>query len=85
MKTLVTGGAGFIGTHLVRALAERGEDVVVLDSFEPQVHGGATPHVYPGVELHVGNVGDRAIAARALAGVDRVVHLAAAVGVGQSM
>jgi dTDP-L-rhamnose 4-epimerase len=85
MKTLVTGGAGFIGTHLVRALVERGDDVVVLDSLEPQVHGQNPPEVPEGVELIVGNVGDPELAARALVGVDKVVHLAAAVGVGQSM
>lgn len=85
MKTLVTGGAGFIGTHLVRALAEQGDQVVVLDSVESQVHGQAAPDVPAGVELIVGNVGDPDLAARALKGVDRVVHLAAAVGVGQSM
>jgi dTDP-L-rhamnose 4-epimerase len=85
MKTLVTGGAGFIGTHLVRELCARGDDVVVLDSLEPQVHGGAQPDLPPGVELIVGDVGDAALADRALAGADRVVHLAAAVGVGQSM
>ncbi len=59
MRTLVTGGAGFIGTHLVRALVERGDEVVVLDSLEPQVHGDAQPDLPAGVELIVGNVGDR--------------------------
>ena len=85
MKTLVTGGAGFIGTHLVRALLERGDQVVVVDSLESQVHGDVTPEVPRGVDFLVGNVGDQELAARALQGVDRVVHLAAAVGVGQSM
>ena len=85
MKTLVTGGAGFIGTHLVRALSEMGDEVVVLDSLESQVHGHVTPSVPSGVELIVGNIGDPELAARALQGADRVVHLAAAVGVGQSM
>jgi dTDP-L-rhamnose 4-epimerase len=85
MKTLVTGGAGFIGSHVVRELTRRGDQVVVLDSLEEQVHGGVTPDLPPSVELVVGDVGDRAAADRALAGVDRVVHLAAAVGVGQSM
>jgi len=85
MKTLVTGGAGFIGSHLVRELVRRGDQVVVLDSLEEQVHGGATPDLPASVELIVGDVGDPAAADRALAGVDRVVHLAAAVGVGQSM
>jgi dTDP-L-rhamnose 4-epimerase len=85
MKTLVTGGAGFIGSHVVRELTRRGDQVVVLDSLEEQVHGGETPDLPPSVDLVVGDVGDRAAADRALAGVDRVIHLAAAVGVGQSM
>jgi dTDP-L-rhamnose 4-epimerase len=85
MKTLVTGGAGFIGTHLVRRLVELGEDVVVLDSLEPQVHGGRPPSLPPGVRFIHGDVGDADLADEALAGVDRVVHLAAVVGVGQSM
>jgi dTDP-L-rhamnose 4-epimerase len=85
MRTLVTGGAGFIGTHLVKELVSRGDQVVVLDSLEEQVHGGSQPELPTSVELIVGDVGDVAAADRALAGVDRVVHLAAAVGVGQSM
>jgi dTDP-L-rhamnose 4-epimerase len=85
MKTLVTGGAGFIGTHLVRRLIDDGDEVVILDSLEEQVHGGQVPAVPEGVTLHIGDVGDAEIADRALEGVDRVVHLAAAVGVGQSM
>jgi dTDP-L-rhamnose 4-epimerase len=85
MRTLVTGGAGFIGTHLVRRLVEQGDDVVVLDSLEDQVHNGRLPELAPGVELIAGDVGEPELADRALARVDRVVHLAAAVGVGQSM
>jgi len=85
MRTLVTGGAGFIGSHLVRELVRRGDQVIVLDSLEDQVHHGATPQLPGPVELIVGGVGDVEAADRALAGVDRVVHLAAAVGVGQSM
>jgi dTDP-L-rhamnose 4-epimerase len=85
MRTLVTGGAGFIGSHVVRELLARGDDVVVLDSLEEQVHNGVEPDLPNSVELLVGDVGDVALADRALAGVDRVVHLAAAVGVGQSM
>jgi dTDP-L-rhamnose 4-epimerase len=84
MRTLVTGGAGFIGSHLVSALVDRGDDVVVLDALESQVHDGQQPPIPEGATLIVGNVGDEAAADRALEGVDRVVHLAAAVGVGQS-
>ena len=84
MKTLVTGGAGFIGSHVVNELVRRGDDVVVLDSLEAQVHNGIAPDLPDSVELIVGGVGDIEAADRALAGVDRVVHLAAAVGVGQS-
>ncbi|HYM53830.1 MAG TPA: NAD-dependent epimerase/dehydratase family protein [Solirubrobacteraceae bacterium] len=85
MRTLVTGGAGFIGSHLVKALVRRGDQVVILDSLEDQVHGGAKPDLPESAELIVGDVGDPSATDRALAGVDRVVHLAAAVGVGQSM
>jgi dTDP-L-rhamnose 4-epimerase len=85
MRTLVTGGAGFIGTHLVRELVARGDEVVVLDSLEEQVHNGSSPDLPDAVELIVGDVGDADLADRALSGAERVVHLAAAVGVGQSM
>jgi dTDP-L-rhamnose 4-epimerase len=85
MRTLVTGGAGFIGAHLVRRLVADGEDVVVLDSLAQQVHGGEPPTLPDGVRLFEGNVGDADLVDQALDGVDRVVHLAAAVGVGQSM
>ena len=85
MGILVTGGAGFIGSHLVKQLLDRGEDVVVLDSLEEQVHGAAGAFTPAGVQFIHGNVGDPELVDRALDGVDRVVHLAAAVGVGQSM
>ena len=85
MRTLVTGGAGFIGSHLVRRLLADGDDVVVLDSLEEQVHDGQMPQLPHDVEFIEGDVGDPDAAERALSGADRVVHLAAAVGVGQSM
>jgi len=85
VRTLVTGGAGFIGSHLVRRLVAAGDEVVVLDSLEEQVHGGARPTLPEGAELIESNLADGALVDRALENVDRVVHLAAAVGVGQSM
>lgn len=91
-NVLVTGGAGFVGSHLVDGLVERGYSVRVLDTLEPQVHGsGATEpgfrpeYLDPDVELLVGDVGDPATITRALDGIDVVFHQAAAVGVGQSM
>jgi dTDP-L-rhamnose 4-epimerase len=93
MRVLVTGGAGFIGSHVVDRLVERGHEVVVLDNLDPQVHGeGAAFPLH--IETHVlgrriefqrGDIRDRQAVATALEGVDAVAHLAAAVGVGQSM
>lgn len=86
-KILITGGAGFIGRHLCRELLERGHEVRVLDSLIEQVHpGGSRPADLPAeVELIVADVRDGETVACALKGADKVVHLAAEVGVGQSM
>jgi dTDP-L-rhamnose 4-epimerase len=87
MQVLITGGAGFIGSHLADRLLEEGHGVRVLDSLDPQVHeeGERPAYLASDVDLVVGDVRDRDAVARALEGVDAVVHLAAAVGVGQSM
>jgi len=84
---LVTGGAGFIGRHLCRELLRRGHKVRALDALIAQVHaGGQRPTDLPDdVEFLHGDVRDGEAVARALNGVDAVVHLAAEVGVGQSM
>ncbi len=86
MKVLVTGGLGFIGSHLVDMLAGKGHDVRVLDSLEFQVHQGKFPgYANPSAEYMIGNVSDRESVKRALADIEIVFHEAAAVGVGQSM
>ncbi|HEV8430622.1 MAG TPA: NAD-dependent epimerase/dehydratase family protein [Pyrinomonadaceae bacterium] len=86
MNILVTGGAGFIGSHIVDALIERGHRVRVLDALVEQVHGGAGPqHLNPNAEFLKGDVCDPELVDRALEGVDVVYHKAAEVGVGQSM
>jgi dTDP-L-rhamnose 4-epimerase len=85
MRVLVTGGAGFIGSHVVDRLLRDGAEVRVLDSLDPQVHDGPPAYLSGEAELAVGDVRDREVVGRALDGVDRVLHLAAAVGVGQSM
>jgi dTDP-L-rhamnose 4-epimerase len=87
MRVLITGGAGFIGSHLADRLLADGHDVRALDNLDEQVHGGKERPDYldPAVELHVGDVRDHAAVGRALDGIDAVYHFAAAVGVGQSM
>lgn len=82
---LVTGGAGFIGRHVSSALLERGHRVRVLDALIDQVHAGAQRALPGDVDLIRGDIRDAASVRDALAGVDAVVHLAAEVGVGQSM
>jgi dTDP-L-rhamnose 4-epimerase len=88
MRILVTGGAGFIGSHLVDALVATGARVRVLDALEPQVHGrgASAPSSLPeGVEFMRGSVTEPQAVDAALCDVGAVVHLAARVGVGQSM
>ncbi|HET7043276.1 MAG TPA: NAD-dependent epimerase/dehydratase family protein [Gaiellaceae bacterium] len=86
-RILITGGAGFIGSHVADALLRAGHRVRALDNLTAQVHGEASRPAYldDDVELQLGDVRDADAVARALEDVDAVVHLAARVGVGQSM
>ena len=87
-KILITGGAGFVGSHLADELLDRGCEVRVLDCLAEQVHGknaGRPPYLVDDVELIVGDLRDPRAVAQALKGVEAVYHLAATVGVGQSM
>jgi dTDP-L-rhamnose 4-epimerase len=83
---LVTGGAGFVGSHLVDALLVEGHTVRVLDNLEPQAHEGGVPGFFSGdAQLIVGDLRDRDTVAGALDGVEYVFHQAGMVGNGQSM
>jgi dTDP-L-rhamnose 4-epimerase len=86
---LITGGAGFIGSHLTAALLRAGFRVRILDSLSAQIHG-AVPRGLdwlstPGIEFLRGSITSEGDLRRALEGVDAVVHLAAETGTGQSM
>src|SRR6266540_3837769 len=87
MHVVITGGAGFIGSHLGDELLDHGHTVRVLDNLDPQVHRTQQRPAYlrSGIELVVGDVRDEACVTRCLKDADAVVHLAAKVGVGQSM
>jgi dTDP-L-rhamnose 4-epimerase len=88
MNILITGGAGFIGSHLADDLIARGHEVRALDILSPQVHGESRErpaYLHPAVELQRGDVRDARAVRRALEGIDAVYHFAAMVGVGQSM
>ena len=82
---LVTGGAGFIGSHIVDELVERGYAVRALDALLPSAHRRRPDYLHPEAEFIEGDLTDRRTVARALRGVDAVSHQAAMVGLGQNM
>jgi dTDP-L-rhamnose 4-epimerase len=85
-RILVTGGAGFVGSHLVDELVDRGHCVTVYDSLTLQVHPDGLPaYLAPSVEFVRGDMRDLDLLRKVVRGVDVIFHLAAAVGVGQSM
>lgn len=87
-KVLITGGAGFIGSHLCDKLIESGYTVRILDNLSEQVHGAdceRPAYLNPGAELIKGDVRDKEVVRKALKDIDIVYHFAASVGVGQSM
>lgn len=86
-QILITGGAGFVGSHLADGLLRAGHRVRVLDELNPQVHpGGKRPdYLSTDAELIVGDVRDPNILRDALQGIEVIYHFAATVGVGQSM
>jgi dTDP-L-rhamnose 4-epimerase len=88
VNVIVTGGAGFIGTHLTRKLLSEGCRVTVLDNFSSQIHGDSaslSPDLMGHVELEIGDVRDESTVARVVREQDVIVHLAAETGTGQSM
>jgi dTDP-L-rhamnose 4-epimerase len=85
-KILITGGAGFIGSHTTDLLIKDGFKVRILDNFEAQVHGNEKPsYLNPEAELFTGDCTSKEDLLNALKNVDAVIHLAAVTGIGQSM
>ena len=89
---LITGGAGFIGSHLVDTMLARGYEVTVLDNLSPQVHGDAEVdddgwpvYLNPRATRIKGDLLDEGVFEKSIEGVTHLAHLAASVGVGQSM
>jgi len=85
-NVLITGGAGFVGSHLADALLARGHNVRIFDNLAPQVHSAGYPsYLAEDVEFIQGDMRDEAALEAALQDIEIIFHLAAAVGVGQSM
>jgi len=82
---LVTGGAGFIGSHIVDALLEQGQEVRILDALLEAAHRERPGYLDPRAELVEGDVRDPETVAAALRGVDAVCHQAAMVGLGANI
>ncbi len=87
MKVLVTRGAGFIGSYVCKQLLNDNHEVVILDNLDPQIHNykGWPDYLPQNIEKHHGDVRDREMLGSLLNDCDAVIHLAASVGVGQSM
>lgn len=81
-RIVVTGGAGFIGSHIVDELVEAGRDVLVVDSFDPAAHSSPPDYLNPGAELVKGDVRDEALMRKLLGGAAAVCHQASKVGLG---
>lgn len=82
MRVLLTGGAGFIGRHVLSELLARGHEVRILDSLRPDVHSEGTTKPLDGAELRIEDVRNAPAVEAALSGVEAVLHLAAKVGLG---
>jgi dTDP-L-rhamnose 4-epimerase len=85
MRVLVTGGAGFIGSHLVDRLLHDGHCVRIYDNLDPQVHGQNPPNIHDKAEFIKADIRDTSSLSAALSDIDIIFHEAALVGVGQSM
>lgn len=84
-KVLITGGAGFIGSHIADRLVNQGYEVMIYDNLNPQIHDGKPAYLNENFQFIQADIRDRKTLKKALQGVDIVSHQAATVGVGQSM